>query len=257
MGHSREIWRMAEALRWPGFLAQDYRHWVRRQAQGVHGVKFMLCLWGIWKWRNNMVFEPSPWPLQEAWRRICHEHDDTVKAMDRGLQPTEAGWLCSRWKLPPTGYVSLCVDGSYRSHEHCMGAGGLLRDELGQWVRGFQAFQAGGNPLLSEAWALKIGLQITWDAGFRDVICNLDCGELLKSLGEVDSRRFLPILDDIIQLLDRPWRVSLSAFSRDCNMPADWLAKRGASNPELPFCLLDTPPMELETLIMRDRLAAL
>ncbi|XP_057444777.1 uncharacterized protein LOC130737023 [Lotus japonicus] len=113
----------------------------------------------------------------------------------------------------------------------------------------------GGNVLLSEAYALKHGLALVWEQGYRDVICNIDCGELLRSLEDEESRRFLPILAEISDFINRDWRISLVPISRDCNAPADWLAKKGATTPTSTFSLLEEPPSELEILLLRDRLA--
>lgn len=238
-------------------MDSDCQNWVRRLAQGPDGLKFLMCCWGIWKWRNNMVFETSPWLIQEAWRRICHEHDEVARFLDHNIAATTENWMCNRWAVPPSGKINLCVDGSFWLQDQRMGAGGLVRDDQGHWVRGFHAFQTTGNALLAEAWALKLGLQLVWDWGFRDVICNVDCADLLKSLEDEESRRCLPILDDIHELISRQWSVSLIRVSRDCNKPADWLAKKGASSPTVPFCVLDSPPLDLEILIMGDRFAAL
>lgn len=120
---------------------------------------------------------------------------------------------------------------------------------------GFHSFLSGGCSLLSEARALKLGLQVAWDRGYRDVICNTDCSDLLKALEDDERRQFLPILGEIRDLTSRSWNVSLSGISRDCNLPADWLAKKGAASPSMDLCLLDNPPSELEILIIRDRLA--
>ncbi|XP_057418969.1 uncharacterized protein LOC130713196 [Lotus japonicus] len=113
----------------------------------------------------------------------------------------------------------------------------------------------GGSVLLSEARALKLGLQLAWDRGFRDVRCNVDCSDLLLALVDEDSRNLFPILSDIHEMSSRSWKVVFNAISRDCNQPADWLVKKGASSPSMDVCLLEFPPSELEILVLWDRLA--
>lgn len=68
-----------------------------------------------------------------------------------------------------------------------------------------------------------------------------------------ESRIFFPILSEIHELRVRRWKVTISAIIRDCNQPADWLAKKGAS-PSMNMCLLEAPPSDLEIIILRDRL---
>ncbi|XP_057451908.1 uncharacterized protein LOC130743694 [Lotus japonicus] len=155
--------------------------------------------------------------------------------MNNRIVATDGSWMCRRWVLPSSGKINLCVDGSFRLQAQCMGAGGLVWDAQGQWVHGFHAFPTVGNALMSEAWALKLGMQLVWDWGFREVICNVDCGELLKSFDDAESRLFLPILDEIRELMSKQLAVSLIGVKRECNMSADWLAKRKVSSPTVPL----------------------
>ncbi|XP_057455201.1 uncharacterized protein LOC130746545 [Lotus japonicus] len=202
-----------------------------------------------------MCFEESPWPLQETWRRICHEHDEVIRFIDR--QDVEEGdMMCKRWKKPPPGSINLVVDGSFRPVERCMGYGGIVRDDQGHWVFGFHGFQEGGNVLMSEALALKTGLQLVWEKGYRNVVCNVDCRELLNSVNDAESHRFLPILEDIHAILLRPWTVVLANIDMEYNQPADWLAKTGASSHQSHWCMLHDPSSELEIIIMSDCFAA-
>ena len=135
-----------------------------------------------------------------------------------------------------------------------MGVGGLLRDSHGNSICGFHAFNQGGNVLLSEALALKLGLMLSWERGFKDIICNLDCRDLLHAIGDTESHVFLPILKDIVILLKRQWCVTLEFIGRECNAPADWLARRGAFSQDPSMAILDSPPQELEILLLQDRL---
>ncbi|XP_057426533.1 F-box/FBD/LRR-repeat protein At4g26340-like [Lotus japonicus] len=91
-------------------------------------------------------------------------------------------WMAKRWILPPAGTVNLCSDGSFNPVSNQMGSGGVIRDSQGVWLCGFHSFEEGGNALLAEAKALKIGLQLTWDRGFRSVECNMDCRTLVSAL---------------------------------------------------------------------------
>lgn len=96
-----------------------------------------------------------------------------------------------------------------------------MRDSQGQWVSGFHAFQDGGSALLSEVLALKTGLQLVWNKGYRNIVCNTDCRELLVSLEDEEIRRFFPILKEIRAILRRQWKVALTGFSKESSKPAD------------------------------------
>lgn len=90
-----------------------------------------------------MVFEDSPWSVDEAWRKLCHEHDEFITFSD-GDAGDPGSWLSSRWQPPRQGAVKLNVDGSFWEQDRCMGAGGLIRDDQGKWLCGFYAHRRGG-----------------------------------------------------------------------------------------------------------------
>lgn len=49
------------------------------QAQGINGMKFIAGLWGVWRWRNNMVLDSNPWTVQVAWHKLSHYHDELIQ----------------------------------------------------------------------------------------------------------------------------------------------------------------------------------
>ncbi|XP_057421783.1 uncharacterized protein LOC130715682 [Lotus japonicus] len=210
-----------------------------------------MALWGVWKWRNSMIFEDSPWSLEEAWRRVCHDHDEVAAAMGEDAHDSDC-WLSNRWRLPAAGSIKLNVDGSFRDMDGSGGAGGLARYAQGDWLFGFVAHSYGGNALASEAEALLLGLKLVWDRGYREVKVEVDCAELLQSIENGDSGRFFPVITEIKQLRDKAWNISIERVRRECNAPADYLAKLGARSPVVNFSFLDKPPWEAETLVLRD-----
>ena len=183
---------------------------------------------------------------------MCHDHDDILAAFDGGLGVLDDMWMGAYWKPPPQSTVKLNVDGSYRDLEDTMGAGGLLRNHRGEWLVGFAAHKMNGNPLLAEAHALYLGLQMAWTKGYREVICEVDSKELMDKLGDNTLYRFMPILKEINDVIQRNWSISLSHIRREANATADWLAKFGANNSNLGVVEFEVPPYEIETLLLRD-----
>lgn len=110
---------------------------------------------------------------------------------------------------------------------------------------------------MSEAIALKIGLQTTWDRGMRDLICNVDCVGLLQALQDEDSHRFMPILKEITELLRRQRTVALITMSRECNRLVSPVWSFFSVDVVVPARYSSSsPPIELEILIMmRDNFA--
>ncbi|XP_057426389.1 uncharacterized protein LOC130719799 [Lotus japonicus] len=146
-----------------------------------------------------------------------------------------------------------------------MGKGGASKKNVGsfqcttckEWYETLEELESyGGNAFASEAEALLLGLKLVWDRGYREVTVKVDCAELLQSIENGDSGRFFPVIIEIKQLRDRAWNISIERVRRECNAPADYLAKLGARSPGVNFSFLDKPPWEVETLVLRDRVFA-
>lgn len=77
---------------------------------------------------------------------------------------------------------------------------------------------------------LRDVLQLAWDRGFRKVICDVDCVELVKVIADVEAMQlhteFL-VLNYIRQLMTKEWDVKRNGVHRDSNVVADCLARRG------------------------------
>ncbi|XP_057426454.1 uncharacterized protein LOC130719872 [Lotus japonicus] len=215
--HSRELWMRMRALAWPGFLHNDFCNLIRLQSKSNNGLRFIAGLWVIWKWRNNMIFEASPWSLEEAWRWMAHKYDELLRFLVAPAGLEDGSGMQRNWVPQAAGIVKLNIDVSFRETQQCMRSGGLLRDDQSRWIFGFHSHHDGGNPLLYEALALKQGLELIWERGYRDVICEIDCQELVTRLEQEEVERFFPILNDIRSLLKRRWRINLAVIGRDNN----------------------------------------
>ncbi|CAL2226086.1 unnamed protein product [Prunus armeniaca] len=64
------------------------------------------------------------------------------------------------WVLPEIGVVKLNIDGSRRVSIGAIGAKGVLRDHLGQWIGGFAVNLGQGEVLEAELWGLFFGLNL-------------------------------------------------------------------------------------------------
>lgn len=62
------------------------------------------------------------------------------------------------WKRPAMDFVKLNTDGSCLGNPGPIGAGGLIRDGSGKWLRGFVATLGHGTSMHAEIWAVAIGL---------------------------------------------------------------------------------------------------
>lgn len=170
-----------------------------------------------------MVLDQHPWTFQVAWSKVCCDHDDFVR-FGRDGEVGDGRLLSRVWQPPPVNTVKLNTNGSFRPELGHMGGGGLVRDSAGNWVVGFRWFAVRGTTFRAEAEVLKEGLWLAWNRGYRDVICETDCADLIVVLGAEDRIRFhdqVRVLMDIRELLRRDWRVTLVWVDRERNASAD------------------------------------
>ena len=105
-----------------------------------------------------------------------------------------------------------------------------------------------------EVYALKAGIQLGWDLGYRNLIYEVDCGELvnlLQNRSQIQFHRLRNFLLDICDLLDRDWTIVVNQISREANSVADWLAKYGATHSSV-LTVLDNPPLKVEAFLLGD-----
>ncbi|CAL2237692.1 unnamed protein product [Prunus armeniaca] len=91
--------------------------------------------------------------------------------------------LQSKRKIAPTyGVCKINTDGSRNSDSRFIGAGGLLRDNYGAWIKGFSVNLGVGSVLEVELWGIFWGLHLAWEAGFRFVEVESDSSVVVALL---------------------------------------------------------------------------
>ncbi|KAL6512028.1 hypothetical protein OROGR_021625 [Orobanche gracilis] len=84
-------------------------------------------------------------------------------------------------------HTKLNIDGSFTSvNGNKMDFGGVMRNDKGPWLFGLVGHSRGGTPFVAESLALLHGLKIAWSKGYRSIICETDCAELVKAVTETD-----------------------------------------------------------------------
>ncbi|KAJ1379513.1 Ribonuclease H domain [Sesbania bispinosa] len=235
---------------------ESFRAWIIRNIRGSHETLFLSILWWLWKWRNNVVFEPSPWRSDFVVRNILATHVDVISSAG---DETNDEHLFSKiwWQAPPAGYVKLNLDGSFSPVVGVMGSGGVVRDSVGHWLWGFTGCHEQGSALLAELLAFKVGLTIAWEKDYRKIICVSDSLEAIHLLQNANNPYDLfvgNVLIEIKEILNRNWEVQLSHSLRDANMLADRLAK--FRNEGIPgVSILDAPLLDWEDIIALDSVA--
>ena len=110
------------------------------------------------------------------------------------------------------------------------GAGDLLRDCSGTWISGFSLHLGLASNNMAELAAVRQGLKIAWDMGFKFIHLELDSMIVLTWLVEKTANfptNMMPLFHDCRNLLARDWEVQVLHVYREANACADALAKWG------------------------------
>lgn len=86
---------------------------------------------------------------------------------------------------------------SSKTYTRLMVAGGVCKDELGGWLCGFMNANQGASAFVAKAVALRDGLQLAWDKGFRWIECEVDNLDLVNDVEDEELGRFVPEVSKI------------------------------------------------------------
>lgn len=90
------------------------------------------------------------WNIRKFIHSIYHSHDDFVTNYPSKNTVHQQRTLTVRWQPLLTGIVKLNVDGSFSEQTSRMGSGGLIRNNVGEWIAGFSSSDGSGGVLLAE-----------------------------------------------------------------------------------------------------------
>lgn len=130
---------------------------------------------------------------------------------------------------------------------------GVIRDNSGVWLSGFMHNIGLCSVKEAELWGFFKGSLLARQKGFRKVIWELDCNQLVQMISKQDWKchgNFL-LSKAVRQLLALDWVVKVTHAYKEANKLADWLAGEGRHMP-LGSHILDSPPNGCLSLLLND-----
>lgn len=139
--------------------------------------------------------------------------------------------------------VFLNTDGAVHPVSGLSAAGGVIRDNKGEWILGYNRFLGECSIATAELWGVLDGLLILQKQGYDEVIIQSDNIENVISINDNkmgDSKNSLIRRIQQVLAFEKKW--SLNYAPRDTNRVADALAKRALSSSES-LNIIEDPPV--------------
>ncbi|PRQ26177.1 putative RNA-directed DNA polymerase [Rosa chinensis] len=139
----------------------------------------------------------------------------------------EQASVALKWLKPANGWVKLNVDGARSNLHGNIGAGGVIRDQFGNWINGFLAHFGHGEVLEAEAWGMRLGLKLAADIGMDKVVVECDSKVLVNLVNNgVDELCPLKtVIDYCLHLQAGFSECIISHVFREVNTVADALSR--------------------------------
>ena len=175
----------------------------------------------------------------------------TLKAIDTHDMFTHAQIISNKaealiqWNTPPVGRVKLNLDGASRGNPGPAGCGGVFREHLGKWLAGFSVNLGVCTSIKAEMMALRHGLKIARDKGFRKVIIHMDSKlivDKMKNHALRNQAHYFALKDCRALVNDNSLDYRLLHCYRESNQTADALANLGVTQAEKLILYTSLPP---------------
>ncbi|CAA0835161.1 Polynucleotidyl transferase- ribonuclease H-like superfamily protein, partial [Striga hermonthica] len=185
--HATSLWSLlVVSQQWSLFMNSSLREWLSINLFGGLNLgpdssswhaTFIAAIWRLWTRRCKFLFEPENTTLDAAMLVESIKRTTTEMGLAYTTLPKIVNHaLIIAWSPPTPGFVKLNTDGASFGNPGSAGAGGLIRDSVGNWLVGFRLHLGVCTNMVAEmeAGLNQIGLLLAWDEGYRKVICELD-----------------------------------------------------------------------------------
>ncbi|CAA7037248.1 unnamed protein product [Microthlaspi erraticum] len=216
---------------------------------------FSMAAWWGWKWRCGNIFGTNGKCRDRVrfLKDLTKEVTSATSACQTQNTARPRTEVMISWKKPVDGWMKLNTDGASRGNPGSAAAGGVLRNNVGEWCGGFALNIGVCSAPMAELWGVYYGLYIAWEKQVSQVEVDIDSelvvGFLKNGIGEAHPLSFLVRLCH--GFITKDWTVRFTHVYREANRLADGLANYAFS---LPFGFHDLPlaPASLESILQDD-----
>lgn len=171
-------------------------------------ILFATTLCRIWTARCKLVLQPDEDVTMESLlANIVGTTREIYAAMSKPFLNARRD-ICIAWKPPLPEIVKLNTDVADRANPGVAVAGGVIINSAGSWLLVFAAHLFLYSNVAAELHALRLGLRLAWQEGYRAIDCEFDA-KVILDLIHSDDVEFHPLgalLMDIREMLSWEWQ---------------------------------------------------
>ncbi|CDP14369.1 unnamed protein product [Coffea canephora] len=237
------IWKVAP-VSWAGLecLRNNFGHWweeireARAMESGQERIELTVnVLWQIWKSRNRRQFEDKGMDPMTVVNKATREWREFQEAQDvdggNGSHTTNGKEGLGGWREPEVGWVKINSDAAVQQKAERAGWGMIARDCLGNALGAWAVPDTCcSSAKQEEALALRSAMLMAKQQGWRRVVFESDCKQLIDSINSGDGDSDIAtILLDIVSLKSNFYKCCFSFTRRMNNSVSHSLAKLALS----------------------------
>ena len=157
------------------------------------------------------------------------------------------------WCFPPPSWFKFNSDGSSLGNSGKAGGGGLIRNDKGDWLKGYARNVGYSTSVVVELWALRDGLRLCIALKLLAMIIELDAKLIVDPLQKSDGHRNCidALVSDCKTELENIPRVQINHCYCEVNKCANALARKGAMLSK-DFVIFLDPPADVSLLLSLD-----
>ncbi|KAK8510248.1 hypothetical protein V6N11_000540 [Hibiscus sabdariffa] len=144
--------------------------------------KFAVFCWLLWKDRCTAVFDSGNAPTEDILTRGLRLALEYSSVFAGAPGQVSLDTVLQSWLRSPLGWVKVNADASVNLADGKAAIGCVIRDDHGDWIRGFARNVGRCSILFAKLWAVHDSLVQAWSLDFRRVIIETDYLEILRIL---------------------------------------------------------------------------